>query len=175
MPTLWPIGAYDLGRHLDLDSLTTDDANYIEELVPAAFEMVERDCQRAIVSRNWVLKMDSFPSDEIELRMPPVSTVVSITYVDSDGDSQTLSSSVYETDLASAPARIVLGEGQSWPEAACVPNAVTVTFTAGYADGDLPFTLKQACLLAAGSLYYRCDPSDAYWSLIRRNAWEFGL
>lgn len=170
----WPVTLAEAKRALDLGDTTTED-DEINELIPAAVEMVEKDCLRAIANQTWQLKMDEFPCDEIQLRMPPVMAVTSVTYIDTDGTSQTFSSSLYDTDLTSAPGRIRPNSGSTgWPETQCTPNAVTVTFTAGY-DSDIPRIAWKAILLALKSLYFGCDVGDGYWSMINRLRWEGGV
>ena len=175
-PVDWPISLQDAKDRLEFGTTTEDDDRKIQSLIPVAVEMVETDCQRAIVNRTWKLYMDEFPCEEIELRMPPIVSVTSVTYTDSDGATQTVSSTLYDTDLVGEPGRIRPASGTSgWPTAACVPNAVTVNFTAGYGETPIPYTLIEAMLLALKALYYGCEPGEAYWSKINRNRWEGGL
>lgn len=62
----------------------------------------------------------------------PLISVTSITYIDVDGVTQTLSSSLYSiTDPAKGV--ITLNYGESWPTTRWQPNAVTVRFVAGMA------------------------------------------
>ena len=174
-PVDWPITLQQAKDRLNFGTTTEDDDRQIQDLIPAAVEMVEKDCQRAIANRVWKLYLDEFPHGEIELRMPPIVGDVVITYLDTAGDSQTLSDTLYETDLVGAPGRIVPAEGTTWPATDCTPNAVTVSFTAGYGATPIPPTLIEACLLALKALYYGCEPGDSYWSKINRNRWEGGL
>ena len=126
-PAFLPVTLTEAKRFLDLGDTTTEDPK-LEDWIPVAVEMVERHSQRALVKQTWKLYLDEFPCGTIELRRPPVQSVSSITYTDGNGDEQTVSSSDYETDLKSAPGRIV--PVTTWPSAKCMPNAVTVTFIA---------------------------------------------
>lgn len=173
-PTAWPVNLQEVKDFLDFGTTTADDNRRLMELIPQAVDMVENDCQRGLCNQTWQLKLDSFP-EEIELRVPPVTAVSSVTYIDADGDSQTFSSASYDTDLTGEPGRIKpKSNGSGWPTTKTIPNAVTVTFTAGY-ENDMPAVAKNAVLLAVKSLYHTCDPGDAYWSQINRLRWEAGL
>lgn len=175
-PVDWPIALQDAKDRLQFGTTTEDDDRRIENLIPVAVEMVERDCQRAIANRSWKLYLDEFPCGDIELRIPPIVSVTSITYTDFDGNVQTLSTDNYDTDLVGEPGRICPAhDSTGWPSVDDVPNAVTVSFTAGYGETPIPYTLIEACLLALKALYYDCEPGDAYWSKINRCRWEGGL
>ena len=75
-------------------------------------------------------------------------------YVDENGSEQTLSSSLYSLDKESEPARLNPVYGESWKTTQTQNNAVTIEFTAGYADADsVPGAIKAAILLLVGFLY----------------------
>src|SRR5690606_31055902 len=162
-PSSAPVSLDEVKRALDLGDDTGSDEE-LAELIPAAVDMVERDCQRALLSQTWNLYMDGFPC-EIELRMPPVIAVASVKYTDTAGDEQTVATSDYHTDTTTAPGRI--WPVTVWPsDVACDrPNAVNVTFTAGY-GGSIPKVAWLAVMMAVKALYNGCEPGDAYWSHI---------
>lgn len=108
----------------------------ITALVAQARQQVEMWTGRQLVCATWKLYLDSFPG-EIRLPFPPLRSVSSITYVDSDGTTQTLATSEYTVDTNQEPARIVEAYSKSWPVTRAHINAVIVTFIAGYA---VPFT-----------------------------------
>ena len=84
---------------------------------------------------------------------PPLQSVTSITYVDDAGDTQTLSSSLYQVDTKSQPGRIIPAYGESWPTVRSnTLNAVTVNFVAGYGDDpeDVPAGLRHAVKFLCG-------------------------
>jgi len=82
----------------------------------------------------------------IRLPKSPLRSVVSVQYVDTGGNPQTLDPSRYLTDLVGQPGRIAPAYGTFWPITRRQINAVTVTFTAGYADAgkDCPDDVKLA-------------------------------
>jgi len=82
-------------------------------------------------------------------------SVGSIQYVDTDGATQTLAATEYTVDATQrAPGRIVEAFDKSWPDTRVTPNAVTVTFDAGFgAAVDVPEEYKQIIKLYFEHLY----------------------
>jgi uncharacterized phiE125 gp8 family phage protein len=172
-PSGLPLTLDELARAMKLGTLTEDDEAELTDWLLSAVEDVENDSQRALMQQTWQLKMDEFP-DVIELRRPPILTVATVSYIDTEGDSQTITSTDYDTDLVGEPGRIFPAEGYCWPSVDCIPNAVTVTFTAGYQTA-IPRCAWTAIVLNVKARYGGCEPGDAYWSNINRLRWEGGL
>lgn len=174
-PTDDPVSLLDIKRNLYLGDTHTED-EVLEDLLPIAVDMVERDSQRALKTQTWKLYMDDFPHcpDVIELRKPPVQSVTSITYIDTGGDEQTLAASKYDTDLNSEPGRIIPKEGTVWPCVHDEPFAVTVTFDAGY-TGSVPPPAFSAIMLALKAHYFNCSLGEGYHSMIDRIRWDGGI
>lgn len=156
-PSVEPFDVAEAKRHLriadDVDEFDTD----ILALIAAVRSWGEVFTGRSFLPQTWDLKGDCFPS-VIVLPKPPVTGVTSITYIDTNGDSQTLSSALYTTDLPSGPyappGRIVPAYGQSWPSTRDMPNAVTVRFATGYADPDtVPANIKAALKIRLNTLF----------------------
>jgi uncharacterized phiE125 gp8 family phage protein len=175
-PSALPVTVKDIAIQLDLDpdNLSSDEEAKITAAIMDAVDTVERDAERALVRQTWKLYCDEFPCEEIELQMPPVISVTSVTYIDTDGDSQTVSTSDYVSDLKSSPARIFPVEGTYWPSTDCQPNAVTVTFVAGYL-ATVPRAAHRAIVMAVKALYSGCELGDAYWHFINRIKWRGGI
>lgn len=103
--------------------------------------------QRAIGPQTWQQVLSGFPlSGRIVLPVAPVIGITSLRYYDAAGDEQELAVSPAEfTLLPNGPhtaAEIRPLPDATFPATAVRPDAVTVTFTAGYADTDSP-ALKQ--------------------------------
>jgi uncharacterized phiE125 gp8 family phage protein len=108
---------------------------------------------RALVTQTWEYVLDSFPSEWIELPLPPLQSVTSIKYIDTAGVEQTLSSARYTVDSASDPGGVVV-DADGWPETYDTANAVVIRFVCGYgAASAVPAPLKSAVLLHAGDLF----------------------
>ncbi len=154
-PTVEPVDLAEAKLAVNYEDDQTDKDSTIASLIVAAREWAEGFTGRAFCTQTWELKLDGFLSC-IELNKPPVQSVTSITYVDTNGASQTLSPSLYTTDLPTGPAalpgRIVPAYQQSWPSTRDVPNAVTVRFVCGYGGPEsVPERLKLAIKMQVGT------------------------
>lgn len=152
------ISTSDMKDFLRVD--INDDDTLIDDLIAAAAAHMDgRDgvLGRALLTQTWTLALDDFPCETwddpfagIRVPLPPLQSVTSITYLDGQGDSQTLATSVYAVDTTSQPGVISLKSGQSWPSVQDVRNAVTITFVAGY--GATAAALPRPLRLAAQQL-----------------------
>lgn len=142
----------------------------------AAAEELEEATGRVFLNKTLDVTFDDWPNDEIELPVAPVSSVTSVTYVDEDGDSQTWTSSLYQTDLSREPARIMPAYGQTWPTIRRQVGAVTVRFVAGYGATTLsiPSKVKQAVKLYVDHNFNGCCKNfDMTWqSLVNGLRWR---
>lgn len=96
---------------------------------------------------------DVFDRQMIRLPRPPLQSVTSVAYIDTNGQQQTLDSSLYLVDSISEPARLSPAYGQVWPAAQAQINAVTITFVAGWTTGTMPNTVKHAMKLLVNHWY----------------------
>jgi len=142
---------------LQVKETTTDrDAELTAMLATAAEQLDGRAgvLGRALVTQTWELLLDRFPcGDCIEIPLPPLQSVTSITYVDANGATQTLATSVYGVDPACEPGAVYLKHGQEWPITRDDRNAVTIRFVAGYGNAAaVPERLKSAMKLHIADL-----------------------
>ena len=118
---------------LFLKVTNTAEDTLIANMVKAARGYLETFAKRSFITQTWQLYLDRFPY-EIELYYGTVASVESIKYIDADGTEQTLSASLYQTDLVSNPARIMPAVDQDWPDIQTGRmNAITVEYIAGSA------------------------------------------
>jgi hypothetical protein len=129
--------------------------------------------RRALISQQWLLYLARFPCgpsapfrpghfhghhhhrrhDAIELPLPPLISVDSITYLDANAVRQVVDPSLYQ-QLDGERATVQPLRGQVWPAALCEPRSVEITFTAGYGDPtQVPMPLVQSVLLMVGDLF----------------------
>lgn len=146
-------------QHLRSPNGTNDDT-YIGSLIVAARSMAESVTRRALMSQQWSIVGEQFPAWTIEIPKPPMVSLDSISYVDANGDTQTLTVNTnYLVSTPSGPkagmARVTPAYGVVWPSARCQVNAVTVTFTAGYPEDQIPGDILQGMLLVIGEMYTR--------------------
>lgn len=125
-------------------------------LIKSARQFAEQLLGRYLITQTVDLYLDCFPDWEIKLR--PLQSVTSITYVDTDGVTQTIDANDYMIDANSAPARITPAYGKTWPATREQNNAVKVRFTAGYgAASAVPECVKNWMLMRIKQLYDQRD------------------
>jgi uncharacterized phiE125 gp8 family phage protein len=138
---------------------------------------------RALITQTWQLTLDAFPLTcwrpeaitprqyAIVVPLPPLQSVGSITYVDAEGATQTLSPTAYQVDTRTEPGEITPAYGNLWPAIRPQPNAVTVTFTAGY--GAAPKVPEPIKVWIKQAVAYRYDnrsmltrlPTSFFWTM----------
>lgn len=135
----------------------------------AWFDGPEGWLRRALLTQTWRMTLPEF-STAIEIPIPPLQAVLSVTYRDEDNAVQTLydatvspavTSDVFNVVTSSLFGRIELAYGKSWPTTYTHPEAVTVTFRAGYgAATAVPRPICRSIGLLATHLYE--NPSQTY-------------
>ena len=139
------VSADEVKRYLGIESDETGWDSLIADLIASAEAEVEDVIGRAVMPQTWALSLDAF-ADEIELPRGPVSAVTAVDYLDSAGAAQVASPTLYTLDAVSDPQWIVLNEGETWPDTLDRVNAVTITFTTGFAE--VPGPIKEAIKVA---------------------------
>ncbi len=129
-PAEEPITLDEARLHLRLDG--TDEDKYVQALVAAARIHMETALRRRLIATGLRLSLSRFPA-EIRIPYPPLLAAPTITYIDADGATQTLTSAAdeYQINDRTAPARIIPPYAGAWPVTRSVPNAVTLSYTAG--------------------------------------------
>lgn len=112
---------------------------------------------RAFVQQGWRVTLDAFP-DAIRLDRAPLIEVLSVKYVDPDGQLQTLDPADYQVDVVSEPGYVVPAPGKAWPATAPRINSVVVDYTCGYgaSEAAVPPALK---LYIQAKLVEQFDPN----------------
>lgn len=132
-PASEPVTLAEAKTHCKVDG--SDDDGLLTTLISAARSHVEKHCGIKLVSQTVVLRCSSF-CDFIDLPVAPIASVSSITYLDSSGTEQTLSTDVYEAVLTDLEPHIRLKINQSWPSIRSASDAIRVTVVAGYFAQD---------------------------------------
>ena len=147
-----PLTVAEAQTHLRVDG----DDTYLTMLIAAARTQCEAFTCRTMVATTYEQFFDDFTTESFTLYWGPVSSVASIQYYDEDNALQTFASGNYHVDAVMDRARIVLDDDADWPEVYDKPNAVKITYTAGYANAAaVPAQLKYAMLLMIGEMYER--------------------
>lgn len=157
-----PVSLATARLHLRLDTMgsppTHPDDALVTALITVAREAVENFTELTVAVNTFQLKLDFFQDLQIDLGTFPVNSITSITYVDTNGATVTMPSTDYALDTFSKPAQIALAYDKTWPAVRNQPNAVTVTFQAGFTGSASPANiapkaLTQAMLLTITDLY----------------------
>ena len=150
--TTEPVSTDDLKAHLYIDDNDLDAWLTVAE--KAARNYCERVTRRQLVNATWTLTLDGF-SDPIKLPKPPLSSVTKINYIDTGGDTQTVSTAVYTVLTDREPGEVVQAYNQTWPTPRGQPEAVSVVYVAGYgtAATNVPETLRLGIQTLVGHWY----------------------
>lgn len=131
-PTIEPVTVSDAKAFARID--TSADDTLLATLIKAARKECESKTKRQLVTATLDLVLDEFPGDNdaIELPRPPLQSVTAITYVDTDGVTQTLDTAQYAVDTDSCPGRVSLAYNCSWPSTRDIRGAVRIRYVAGW-------------------------------------------
>lgn len=157
VPELWPVTTAQVRDHVRIDSVTEDPL--LDSYIGAATGYVEGRTDRQLMNATWVWTLEGFMSP-MYVPHAPLSSVTSIAYLDTAGNTQTLSASVYDVDTATEPGRILLANNQNWPAILGGLASVTITFVAGYGDetSDVPERLRMAIMQLIAQWYDIREP-----------------
>lgn len=159
-PATEPLSVSDAKTHTRIDETAED--SLITDYIAAGRQLIENQTWRALITQTVTVKLDHFPIWDIWLPRSPAQSITSIQYVDTNGDTQTVSSSNYTLDTYSTPSAITPAYGQVWPTARCQRNSVTVVYVAGYGDAasDVPEDIVHALKLIVTEAYEDREGGD---------------
>ncbi|SDU42204.1 phage head-tail connector protein [Stappia sp. ES.058] len=152
-----PVTLEEVKEHIHVD-FNDEDARIADFIKAATQRLDGRDGSlgRCLVTQTWNLTLDRFAS-EIAIPLPPCQSIDAITYVDPDGVTQTLAPTEYQAFALGTVegAKVRPAYGKSWPTIRNVPEAVTITFTAGFGDDpeDIPEPIRTAIKMRVGHLF----------------------
>jgi len=150
-PTEQPVSRREAQEWMRIDC--DDDAHLIDAVIKAATANVQEYLNRQLVTATWDYFLDRF-NDPIQLPLAPLQSVTSVSYVDNDGATQTLSTDVYTVDANREPGMVYRSWNQNWPSIRTIRNAVTIRFVAGYgAASTVPDEIKAAIKMSVVDIY----------------------
>ncbi|HEY3273473.1 MAG TPA: head-tail connector protein [Methanocella sp.] len=136
-----PVSLADAKKHLNVEH--TDDDPYITDLIVAARERAEGYANMAFITQTWDLIMD-VPGKCIDLPRYPLQSVTGVYVISDSGVETAVDTNIYRVDPVSAPGRVFLKQGQSWPARADTAG-FKVRYVAGYASASaVPLSIRQA-------------------------------
>ena len=150
----------------------------ITALIAAARLDVESWTNRTMVTTTYEYYTDDL-YDCIEIPTSTIGSVSAITYLDRDDAEQTLTSTLYKVDNKSIINKVFRDRDATYPEVLVQPNAVKITFTAGFgAASAVPENLKTVIKMRVAELFEHREanttasrqPNDAMMSLMGLSA-----
>jgi len=165
------------------DDVDTDDLDYQSILakIQAARQYCESETGRTFVQQT--LRLTGFGLSScrgrpsvFNLSRPPVLSIDAVTYIDPDGDEQTVDPASYYLVQGDVP-RLYFVSGYSLPTMHERPDALRIDYVAGYRPGDppedydesdppqhlaanVPGTLKEAIKFTLRLMYLDMAPAD---------------
>lgn len=128
-----PVSLADMKTHLRVDH--TDEDAYITALITSARMMVEEYTLRALITQTWLLTADAFYDTDLVMPRSPLAGITHVKYYNSSSVLTTVTATDYWAFTTGPRGRLVLKADKSWPsdvESNGRPDAVQITFTAGY-------------------------------------------
>lgn len=149
-PAVKPVSIDYIKRHTIIEG--SDEDVYLGVLLDSATAKAEDVTNRKLITQTWKGFLGNWPSgDYITVPYGSLQSVTHVKYKDSDGTQYTMDSGDYIVDTDSDPGRIVLGYGETWPNATLYPsNPIEIQFVCGYGaipDVSVPARIIQAILL----------------------------
>lgn len=171
-PSEEPVSLTMAKGFLRIDVSDTTEDQILNVIIKAARRLGELHCKRAFITTTLEQTLDGFPFNRhclsrnyqslerlpqsnaiIQLEKPPLVSVTSITYVDSNGDVSVLDDNQYHVSPGS-PGRIEPAYGLSWPQARCQMDSVKIRYVAGFGNASAVPEDAVACLCMVISHLY---------------------
>ena len=127
--------------------------------IRVATARAETVLNRSLINRTYDLTLDRW-QDAIEVPLPPLSSVTSIKYDDTDNVEQTVATTIYEVDTSGHPGIIKRISGQSWPDLVDTDtkslSRIRVRFVSGYGENptDIPDEIRHAVTLISCHFFW---------------------
>ncbi|MBA4152482.1 MAG: hypothetical protein C0509_07970, partial [Acinetobacter sp.] len=148
-PVQEPVTLEEVRRALgnfDVSETTRD--GIITARITAARQWCEDYTRTGFITQTWMAYGSEFGCAVIELR-PPLQSVVSVKYVDTNGILQTLSPSTYLVDTVNHA--IHASPNAVWPTTLDRYDSVQIEYVAGYGNaGQVPEPIKEAIKFIVG-------------------------
>ncbi len=149
-PSVTPVSLAELKSAARIDHSYEDD--FLTDAINAAtahYDGYAGALGRALVTQTWT---QTYPGlwRRMDLPLAPVQSITSITYYDTAGDQQTLTSSLYRLQAGDGWPYVEQDADAEYPATDTRDAAVTITFVAGYGDAsDVPDPIRQAIKILA--------------------------
>lgn len=160
-PTAQPVDNALARKHAEC--YDDEAAVLFSEWIDDATRYCEAYLNRQLMQATWKMQFDRWPAvtrwnpyGAIRLPKPPLLSVDSITYLDANGESQTLASDQYVVDKPTKQQGMIYpAYGAIWPVVQQHPLAITVNYKAGYGTtpASVPASIRSAIYLLCAFRY----------------------
>lgn len=179
-PTQEPVTLQEVKEYLRIEDST--DERLLRPFIETARRFAEEHMGRTLMSTTYTMFVDAYDEmadplwegvktgpylnyykNYINLARPPVASVTSVSTFDDEDNETTFTSTKYYVDNAREPARIVLRQGETFPTALRVANAIKVVYVAGYTSQyAIPEPIRMGILQHIAYMYeHRGDMYEA--------------
>jgi len=130
-PAAQPISLEEVKEHLYIVVTDGTRDNYLSDIQDSAVDQFQSDAEYQVMEATYKLTLKDFPYDVIDIPLIPVSSITELLYYT---DSTTTDTLVLDTDFyfVKSDRSAQLFPVDSWPSAADRPDAVQITFKAGF-------------------------------------------
>lgn len=159
-PAEEPVSLAAAKAHLRIED-SAEDA-LVQSLITTSRLHIEAALGLALVSQDWVLRLDAWPPGGcVSLPLRPLIGVTTVRIADGGG-ALVIPSGDYVVDTASAPPRLV-PKSLGWPLPSEPIDGIEIEFSAGYGPtgDDVPAPVRQAMLMLVAHWYEHREPALA--------------
>ena len=179
-PTQEPVTLQEVKEYLRIEDNT--DERLLRPFIETARRFAEEHMGRTLMQTTYTMFVDAYDEmadplwegvktgpylnyykNYVILPRPPVTSVTSVSTFDDSDTETTMASSKYYVDSAREPARVVLRQGETFPTALRVANAIKVVYVAGYSSQySIPEPIRMGILQHIAYMYeHRGDMYEA--------------
>lgn len=154
--------------HLRVDDDDSD--TYISSLIEVASDVVGEMAGKALINQTWQLQIGMTTGrSPVYLPNAPVSSITSIAYFDTDDQSQSEDTADYTLTGDNDTAWLVPAGTRVWPSMYDRPDALTVTYVAGYgaSPDKVPANLRHAALMLVGHWFENREAANHPAALVK--------
>lgn len=146
----------DAKKQLKMEDLGTFDDDIIQDCIESAIDEAENYINASIRERKYAVKFQTWMQD-FEFRKQKITALDSISYIDANGDPQTVTTVSNFAELLPVDkyASIIhfLDENNLPTLKESINDAVTINVTVGYATGEVPKAILQGIKLLMTNNY----------------------
>lgn len=168
-----PVALDEVKKDLRMDDLSHEDS-VIMAKVMAASVGIEKEYGLALLTQTIKEYWSAFPvgnCDPMLLRIQPVQSVTTVEYIDTDGLTQTWDADEWTYGGYNGTTFIIPTPGYTWPSTWATPNAVIVTYEAGYGDSpeNVPWPIAQAIKYRTADMFEKREDTPQTFTRASEN------